>query len=651
MPRKTRKKKTVGLFGPPTLDNLLDWSVTLCLSALIVLTTLRLGGVQPATQVELMPLFAVLLGLHGFWAAVQKRTEFRLSAVPFFFLPFMAWACLSVLYFTPVAWRGEYELIQIVGGFIFFWVAVNNLRTRAHLWAVVFSALTPAGFALYRAFYQFFQDRSYLADGGGGIAVKLHPDFLGQATGVFADPHSFAAYALLMLPAFMVTAFVPRFPPILRIFCFYMGVIIVGAMSFAQVYWAILMLALLVISVPFFCFRKGRMRLTVAVLGLLLCVSLFSGMYWVSPLFKGGFHRALTPEGEGVRLQLWQEAVAAVLDKPVTGQGAGAYSLFLEQSGTGALPVVAATPHNDFLLILSQYGFVGALFAFVPLGFVVLRAFRVWQAEGFARRVKGSGQSAKMPAQKFFLSIGLSGLLGCAAAASFAFLLYIPALLLLGLLLFSICVKGSFGREIALPQVPLAGWLYGVGAALAGVLFVVYAAPKLESRALEQWASEELSYLVSQKIPIAGDPRRLDAVVHRFEEALRFDPKNVDAWIGLSSAILQTHFRNPADFEQTADRALAAAGRARELCPDYWLVHAQVGIAEALRGDAVAAETALFIAVSIAPNSSNANYYYAAFLGLSRETQSRATEYVERALEIDPQNEVARRLQRRLSIL
>lgn len=651
MPRKARKKKTVGILGPPTLDNLLDWMVTFVLGGIVALTTLRLGGVQPETQASLLPLFALVLALHGLWVGVQRREDFRLSAVPFFFLPFVAWACASVLFFTPVAWRGEYELVQIAGGLIFFWIAVNNLRTRAHLWTLILLALIPAGFALYGAYYQFFQDRTFLADAGAGPALQLHPEYLGQATGVFADPHSFAAYALLLLPAFMVAAVVPRFPVMLRIFCFYMGLIVVAAITFAQVYWAALMVAGLVVIVPFFCFKKNRARLGVATLGLLLCIAVFIGMYGASPLFKGGFEQAFTLEGEGVRLLLWGEALSATLEQPLTGQGAGAYPLVLEQSETAALPMVATTPHNDFLLILSQYGLVGALLLFVPLVVVVVRAFRSWRSESFVRRVKGSGQGAKMPTQKFFLSIGLCGLLGCAAAASFTFLLNVLALLLLGLVLFTVCVKGSFGREIALPHVPMAGWLYGAGSLAAGVLFVIYAAPKLESQALGLRAGQELTYLVNQQIPIAGDPGRLDRVVDQFEEALLLDPANVDAWIGLSAAIVQTHFRDPADFEATGSRALAAAEQARALCPDYWLVHAQVGIAEALRGNTAAAEAALARALAMAPNSSNANYYYAAFLSANRETQARAVEYVTRALEINPRNEVARRLQRRLSIL
>lgn len=651
MSRRSRKKKNVGLLGPPTLANLLDWLVTLGLGTIVGLVTLRLGGVQPGTQAELLPLFCAVLILHGLWVAVQDRTSFQLSAVPFLFVPFGVWACLSVLFLTPAHWRGGYELISWAGAFVFFWVAVNNLRTRAHLWALLLSVVLSAGVAFYTAFYQFFQDRAYLADAGVPLALRLDPGYFGRSTGVFADPHSFAAYALMLLPGFMVAAVVPRFPVVLRVFCFYVGLIIVAAITLAQSYWAVSMVAVLMVLVPFFCFRKQRTRLTVALLGLGLAAAVFIGMYVANPLFKSGFERALTAEGEGVRLLLWREAMSATLERPFAGQGAGAYPMVLEQSRSGALPFTATTPHNDFLLILSQYGLVGAGLFFGPLFFVLYRAFRAWAAERFSQKVKGSGQRAKMPAQKFFLSFALSGLLGAGLAAFFGFLFHVPALLLLVVVLLSVCVKSCFGREVALPQFRFAGWLYALGVSAAGLLFVTHGGVKLESQSLALRAGQQLDHLVRQQVPIVGSPVHLDRVITLFEKALLADPENVDAWLGLSAAIGQTHFRNPAAFEQTGDRALAAARRALELCPDYWLAHAQVGIAQALSGDAAAAEGSLARALEMAPNSSNANYYYAALLSIHRETREAALAYVTRALEINPDNRAARRLQQRLFIL
>ena len=643
-----KKSHTVEFFGPLSWVNFVDWLVTLCLGAILVLTTLSLGGVRPDTQADLLPLFGVALALHGLWVLAQGKEVCRLSGVPFFFLPFSIWACLSVLYFSPVPWRGAYELVYLAGGLIFLWVGLNNLRTRAHLWVLLLCALAPAAAAVFRAYYQFFQSRTSLADAWVSYPIELHADYAGRATGLFADPHSYAAYVLILLPGVWIAAIVPRLPVVLRVFFFYTGVILVASIAFAQSYWAAAMVGVLVVVVPFFCFERMKRRLLVAGGGLFATLLVFAGMFFASLPFERGFTHALSGEGEGLRLTLWKEALALWREHPLTGQGAGAYSWAVERTNASMLPFVPVTPHNDFLLVLTQYGLLGAVLLFGPLGFILYRAYRRCSEEPFARRFREVKTYVKMPFDRFFLSIGLGGMLAFGMVAFFLFPFYVPALLLLGLVLMVICGKYSFARTVAIPPGSMAGILYFLATVVAGFLFAVYGGGRLDSQALELRASQELEHLVAAQIPITGERERLDAVVHRYADAVSADPENVDAWIGMSSAICQMHYRNPAVFERTGARALEAAGRAYALCPEYWRASAQLGIAHALRGDLEAAERALARAVEMAPNSSHANYYYAAFLSRTGASLDLARRHVKRALEINPDHEVARQLQSRL---
>lgn len=628
----------------------LDWLVTLCLGAIVALTTLRLAGVRPEVQADLLPFYALALILHGLWIAVQPAAERRLSAVPFLFLPFALWACLSVLFFSPAPWRGNYELIQIASALIFLWVGVNHLRNRRHLWVFIILVLAPAAHAVFHAYFQFFRARTALVDASLDFSLQMHADYVGRATGVFADPHSFGAYALIFLPAVLVATLVPRFPFILRLLCFYLTVIIVAAISFAQSYWAAAMVALLMAVVPFFCFERPRRSRFVAGGALACCLVIFATMYLTNPLFQRGLLQALTPEGEGIRLVLWKDALQLWWQQPFFGQGAGAYALVAGQNNPSMLPFVPVTPHNDFLLLLVQYGLIGASLFFGALVLIFRPLFRSYRTAAFSRRLRGGRGEVKMPAQKFFLSIGLCGLLGYAIASCFSFPAYVPALLLLGLCLLVLCVKHTFSRQLTLPRLPWSGALYLLMTVVAGFSLVAFAGPKLRSQGLELRAGDRLARLVAEKVPIAGDRGQVDALIYLYEDALRADPENVDAWIGLSAAICQTHYRYPGRFERTGARALAAAERARELAPEYWRGHAQVGLALALSGATEAAEEAFARAVSLAPGSSNAHYYYAAFLSRSGIDPNRALSHVNRALAIDPENTVARRLQRRLNV-
>ena len=129
------------------------------------------------------------------------------------------------------------------------------------------------------------------------------------------------------------------------------------------------------------------------------------------------------------------------------------------------------------------------------------------------------------------------------------------------------------------------------------------------------------------------------------------DSFNVDAWLGLSSSICQTYYRNPTSFKNSSMRAVSCASKAVELSPKYWKTWAQLGVARALNGDTTLAEDALVKALELAPNNSNAHYYYAAYLSAYKDRTEDALGLVRRALEINPRNDAAARLQRKLRIL
>ena len=81
------KHGNIAIFGQLSWGNFIDWLVTLCLGLIILLTTLSLGGVRPDTQWAILPLFAVLLTLHGIWLAVDNTSPKRLSHIPVWFVP------------------------------------------------------------------------------------------------------------------------------------------------------------------------------------------------------------------------------------------------------------------------------------------------------------------------------------------------------------------------------------------------------------------------------------------------------------------------------------------------------------------------------------------------------------------------------------
>jgi O-antigen ligase len=644
------KHGNIDFFGRASWANFLDWLITLCLGGIIILTTISLGGVRPDTHVALLPFFVLLLTLHGIWLALPKDAPMRLSYVPLWYVPAILWMLCSVLWWSPVPWRGWHELIYTLQVFIVFWVISNNVRTRAHLWVLIVMALMPSFIAIFNGFYQFFQDPGRMLGALTDYRLELNEDFLGRATGSFADPDSFAAFLTIVLPALIIAGTVPRLPKILRILALYIALMVLLGIAFTQAYWAAVLAVLILAFVPWFCFKSIKRSFFVSLVFAFSASLIFGALVTFHPLFKKGLEQASSVDGEGVRLVLWEEALAITAEHPLIGVGAGAYGAAFEQSQRVSLADLPTTPHNDYLLVLSQLGLVGACLFGLPTLFVFLKAWWQWKQEPFDVH-RGQLRDKIMPAKRFFLSCGLTSGMAFAFCLGLTFVFYVPALTLYGVLVLSILAKNSFKQGLQLPEHWVLRFGYSLLAICAGASFYVLASGKLEAQALEIRARQQLEHIIDRRIHVSGNKALLDQVILFYEDALVNDAKNVDAWIGLSASVCQLYFKDPGDFSRIGLRATAAAERATQLSPDYWKTWAQLGVASAFYGDSQAAESALAKALEIAPKSSNANYYFAAYLSSFNDRKEEALEAVGRALQINPANAAARRLQQKLLIL
>ena len=118
---------------------------------------------------------------------------------------------------------------------------------------------------------------------------------------------------------------------------------------------------------PWFCLRRLKASLFYSCLSILAAVLIFTAMVIFHPFFKNGLERAHSNEGEGVRLVLWREAFNLTAENPISGVGAGAYRVAFEQSPRVSLADSPETPHNDYLLVLSQLGILGVVLFGIPI--------------------------------------------------------------------------------------------------------------------------------------------------------------------------------------------------------------------------------------------------------------------------------------------
>lgn len=648
MPSLIDKSGNMAYFGQLSWANFVDWLITLTLSGTLFITAVALGGVRPESQVLILPAICMLIVLHGVWCLVSKEAPTRLSQVPFAFVPLLIWALYQVSQ-SPASWRGEQQLIYLLEAFVFFAVMANNVRTRVHVWAVLLAGLVPLGLGMFNAFYQFFQNPKRISESLTEYTVELSPAYLGQATGTFADPESFVVLLLLLGPSILFAGIVPRFPMIIRIMCCYIAVMIFLALLMAQVLWALPILIVNAVVLAWLTSRKFPERLKRSVLGVLLVVSLVLGLGYTHNTLRLNAIAAMEEDGEGVRMELWGEVLSLVVDD-FLGTGAGSAELSLEQSARLVMAETPASPLNDYMLVLLELGVPGLVLLLLPLGVVLFYAFRRWRSEPYRARLSGRKGSI-MPPQCFFISIAILGCVGSLCCVMFTSVLGFPALLFYVAMFWGLLVKTCFNRRLALPVSRLVRGGYCMLMVIVATVFYQTGTGRLKAQAIELEARQRLDHLIDERVHLSGNNDLLDEVIAMYQEAGVLHPSNADVWVGLSASYNQLFFRNPSAFEEAGKLAEGAANEALKWSDVYWRSWAQLGISRALSGDAQGAEAALVRALELAPNSSNAQYYWASFLSHDPTRLDEAKRAVDLAIEINPDNVAAIRLRQKLLIL
>lgn len=651
MPTLIDKSGNLVYFGRLSWGNFFDWLITLCLAFILVVATTSLGGVRPEAHAFLLPCFVLLLVLHGIWYAVEDEVPTRLNQMPLLFVPFLGLVALSAAWISPVGWRGAQLLIYLLEAFIFLWVLSNNARSRAHVWVLLLASTVALGQGVLIGFFQFFQKPDKIVDGMTEYPVLLNTEYLGQATGTFADPHSFALLLLCFLPVFLFAGSVPRLPGIVRVLCHYVALMLLIAVVLTQVLWAYVLLAVMLFLVPWYVYKPVGKRLSAGAGTALIAVLAMAGFFLFNPVIQQHVLTELSLAGEGVRRLLWPESVAALTEQIVLGHGAGSFGWGLEQSDRLSMAGVADSPLNDVLWLCVEFGLLGLLLIVLPVGVILRSGYNRWKAEPFSVRLVLLKKKKVMPPQRFFLSIALLGSVAAMLGAVLHGILAVPALLLNAMFFLGLLLKLGFHRRLVFPDrvwVRVSFLVLTIGLA-SGFYFM--AAPRLAAQAIELQARQDFEELIRLRVHLSGNAQLLDAVIERYEEGVSLDPANADLWIGLSAAHGQLFFRNPSLSYQIGSQSLEYAQRAVQLSPDYWRGWTQAGVAHALMGQDVEAEAALLRGLELAPNSSNAHYYWAAFASHFPDKVEAAKVSAERALEINPDNAAAQRLYQKLQIL
>jgi tetratricopeptide (TPR) repeat protein len=224
-------------------------------------------------------------------------------------------------------------------------------------------------------------------------------------------------------------------------------------------------------------------------------------------------------------------------------------------------------------------------------------------------------------------------------------------ILLTGVLFLGLLAKASFTWQLSLPYHWLVRSAYPLFTLTIGIAFIDFALPILQARELELVCTQRLGEIVEDNRHLSGNQMLLNDVIESYAEGCLLHPENADLWIGRSQATAQRFFGNPSIFEAIGQESLIYAQRAVEISPDYARAWSQLGLAYALSGEVKAAEEALLKGIELAPNSSNAHYHWASFAAAFTSKMDSAKRSAKQAVEINPDNLPALRINRKLNIL
>ncbi len=643
------KPLELSFYGELTLVNLFDWIVTGFLCLILLVTGFSLGGSHVEAQVYYLPLFALLLLFHGLYLLHADESVIRLSASPCLLLPFFVWAFVSVVFITPKLLNGWHEFLFALEAFIFFWVAVNNLKKRVQFSSLLVCATFPVIAALIISFYQFFQKPIFALSFLQDASVVLHPDVVGRATGIFADPESFGMLILMVLPwAFIVTA-VPRLPVILRVLGFYIVVALFIGLVLSQTLWTLMVAIVGLITAVIFCYETIKSRIIVSSLTI-------SGALLVMGFLINSFNsvaqnllEASSAVGEGARLAIWGQTFGVILDNPILGSGAGSFMQEYEQGSAYGLNSTPLSPSSDFLLLFTEYGLVGLVLLLVPAFIIVSRAFERWTKEPSRVRLQFVKKKV-MPTQRFYLTIALGAVFACFECFVLGRVWATPLLLLYIAIFFAILVKSTRGSFIEINKTMVTK-AASLGAVCLGALFMIFFfSPRMQSLGLTQGAWQALEENLRKDRDAQEKSKTYELLSQDFNEALALYPLNDDALLGLCLTELQKYNLNPSKHIEIGEAVASYARKAIDLNMNNWRGWAYLGLAQSMQGNPTEADHSFQEALARAPYNSNANYYYAAFLAQMPDRWGNAVEAVNQALEINPANKAAFRLKLKLLI-
>ncbi|MGH6842435.1 MAG: O-antigen ligase family protein [Methylocella sp.] len=344
---------------------------------------------------------AVLLAMVLPWLARLCLRQDRLyfPHVGYIFLLYLTWALISSLIQAEALFMAMLEWFRHILYFVFFLYLINNIMTRAQLWAVVFALFVGMGIgsgsviafstlnigtdtSIFSALYGEHELKSTLERIYRGNVMyttlddpsRLGPSASKRSEGIFSHPAIAAAFCGLTAPvalAFMLAA--RRFRDAILSGAFVAAGCLASYLTYSRAGLVALLLGCMVV------FLAGRWSRLVSQQRFAAGIFVFALVAMVSVPLLVAFLE-LRPKSFSQRFDYLAITIEAYTQQPILGAGLNNGTIAVKEGAqkveNGPNSSVQGTISSHYLVVLIEGGLVGFFLFFAFFGQIIMIAFR-----------------------------------------------------------------------------------------------------------------------------------------------------------------------------------------------------------------------------------------------------------------------------------
>jgi tetratricopeptide (TPR) repeat protein len=635
-----------------SLTGLVEKAILITVSIALSLLFLIHGGADPGKHALIVPIFGFLILLHGFYVYlrdISKRREgdYELCASPFKFVPFLIWAIVSVNLISPVPWIGQIYLIYFFEAFIIFWMLANHVKKLKQLGIIFVGLSIPFLMHLYLGFDQFFHGNSLSELGVAKIV-----------SGIFFESNSYVFLSSILI-AGLVPAFCFRYwKKVKRFLLLSLFLLLALGLIMANNFQGFLMLLFACLCCSYFVFYKNSTRIKVLLTALVVTCAVYVAFNFSFTAFGDYFHSAFSLGENSYFFTAWIASLFLFFKNCLIGVGLGGFEAKLYSVQSFNFPLIISNPSSFYLLLLSEFGILGAFLLAKPLILLLrekyqyLKSIPKWKIEDRRRRV---------PIERLLFSILISTVITFLLISLFHSVIIIPLFVclfavLIAVLNFNISPNSSkiikeghslFKKFVVRKNTKDARYYFGFACLLAA-LFAFDGYKVLKSQDAYERAVFDFQTIL--QTPENFQDEDLWDALDQAEDSIGKNRYNLDAWLLKNEILHALYNKNPIRFNDHLGLMLETSQFVLEHKKNYWYAWMRHGISLTLNGDLIEAENAFNRAIQLAPNNFETNFYMGSYLMNFKDRLPEADEYIEKALVIAPTNEKALALRQKLKL-